>query len=409
MRRFDETRHAGGGDRAHGARCPSAAGRGDAPCGVPPPAPSPPRAASPSQVLRAWRRTSTRSPRPRTPPPGRWRRCACSPRRSSRPHQEIERRARAGAVRDGHGDLRCEHVLPGPPVRVVDRIEFDPALRRMDVSRDLAFLAMDLEAHGRRRAARELLGAYRRAGGRPGSEQLRSFHAAHRALVRAKVALIAAGAVHGSERRRRREHAERLWGLAERLCWRARAPVAIVVCGPPASGKSTLAARARPALAPAGRLLRRGAQAPRRPGPATAAAPSTTRAATRATYRLLADAAAELERAARRDRRRDLSHAGLARLLLGRLGRAGAGCSSCAARRRSTSRSRAQRRACTARRGSRTPTPGSSPSSTAPSSRRASSTPSVCSLDTRAPLEEQLRAAAVGADELPEAPVRVLA
>ncbi|HMD56808.1 MAG TPA: AAA family ATPase [Solirubrobacteraceae bacterium] len=154
---------------------------------------------------------------------------------------EMQRRVRDGRVRDGHGDLRCEHVLPGPPVRIVDRIEFDPALRRMDVSRDLAFLAMDLEAHGRRRAARELVGAYRRAGGSPGGEQLRSFHAAYWALVRAKVTLIAAGGVHGAERRRQRARANRLWRLAERLSWRARAPLAIIVCGPPASGKSTLA------------------------------------------------------------------------------------------------------------------------------------------------------------------------
>jgi uncharacterized protein len=80
---------------------------------------------------------------------------------------EIERRVRTGEVRDGHGDLRCEHVLLGSEVRVVDRIEFDPKLRHMDIAQDLAFLAMDIEAHGRRRAARELIGAYRRAGGAP--------------------------------------------------------------------------------------------------------------------------------------------------------------------------------------------------------------------------------------------------
>jgi uncharacterized protein len=155
---------------------------------------------------------------------------------------ELERRVERGLVRDGHGDLRCEHVLLGPQVRVVDRIEFDPALRQMDVARDLAFLAMDLEAHGRRWAARELVRAYRHAGGDPGSERLRGFHSAYWALVRAKVALIAAGTHHGGLRRRERARAERLWGLAERLCWLARGRVVIVVCGPAASGKSTLAA-----------------------------------------------------------------------------------------------------------------------------------------------------------------------
>ncbi|HWY90609.1 MAG TPA: AAA family ATPase [Solirubrobacteraceae bacterium] len=155
--------------------------------------------------------------------------------------RELERRVERGLVRDGHGDLRCEHVLLGPQVRVVDRIEFDPALRQMDVARDLAFLAMDLEAHGRRWAARELARAYRHAGGDPGSERLRCFYSAYWALVRAKVALIAAGTHHGALRRRERARAERLWGLAERLCWGARGPVVIVVCGPAASGKSTLA------------------------------------------------------------------------------------------------------------------------------------------------------------------------
>jgi uncharacterized protein len=109
---------------------------------------------------------------------------------------ELRRRALLGLARDGHGDLRCEHVLAGPTVRVVDRIEFDPRLRRTDVACDLAFLAMDLEAHGQRWAARELIDAYGQTGSDPGGGALRSFYTAHWALVRAKVALIAA-AEHG--------------------------------------------------------------------------------------------------------------------------------------------------------------------------------------------------------------------
>ncbi len=211
---------------------------------------------------------------------------------------EIERRVREGWVRDGHGDLRCEHVLLGPPVRVVDRIEFDPTLRHLDVARDLAFLAMDLEAHGRRWAARELVGAYRHAGGSPGSEQLRGFHGAYWALVRAKVALIAAASREGRAHRREWARAERLWRLAERLCWRARSPVAIVVCGAAASGKSTLAAElARRSRFPvvssdAIRKRRAGLRATER-----ATAEHYTKEFTRATYDLLSrDALAHLDR-----------------------------------------------------------------------------------------------------------------
>jgi hypothetical protein len=125
---------------------------------------------------------------------------------------------------------------------VVDRIEFDPELRRIDVACDLAFLAMDLEAHGQRWASRELYLAYRRAGMNPGGPALRSFYAAHWALVRAKVALIAAGEHRGETATRRLQQAEDLWSLAERLSWRARLPLAVVICGPAASGKSVLAA-----------------------------------------------------------------------------------------------------------------------------------------------------------------------
>ncbi len=156
--------------------------------------------------------------------------------------REIDQRRLAGLVRDGHGDLRCEHVLAVPSVRVVDRVEFDPALRRTDVACDLAFLTMDLEAMGQAWAAVELISAYGDGGMDPGSETLRSFYAAYRALVRAKVALIAAGECDGAASSQGLSQAHALWALSERLCWRARAPVAVVVCGPAASGKSTLAA-----------------------------------------------------------------------------------------------------------------------------------------------------------------------
>jgi predicted kinase len=85
--------------------------------------------------------------------------------------------------------------------------------------------------------------AYRRAGMDAGSDTLLAFYAAHHALVRAKVALIAA-AEHDRERSDELlEQARSMLVLAERLCWRARGPMAVVICGPPASGKSSLAAQ----------------------------------------------------------------------------------------------------------------------------------------------------------------------
>ena len=156
----------------------------------------------------------------------------------------LDARVQGGCVREGHGDLRAEHVLlDGETVRIVDCVEFDRGLREVDVADDLAFLVMDLEAHDGGRFARRLVRAYRDAGGDPGDDRLIAFYAAHRALVRAKIALVRAAqhpsssAAHGRQSAMARD----LLALAERFTWRARLPLAIVVCGLPASGKSHLA------------------------------------------------------------------------------------------------------------------------------------------------------------------------
>lgn len=155
----------------------------------------------------------------------------------------IVERSTGGHVREGHGDLRAQHVLCRESrVEVIDCVEFDPALRTVDVGADLSFLVMDLERLGAGRLGRELLAAYRRAGGDPGDDSLVAFHAASRAWVRAKVACIRAGdPARPDARSAALAEADELFSLGERFAWRSRLPLVIVVCGPPASGKSHLA------------------------------------------------------------------------------------------------------------------------------------------------------------------------
>jgi uncharacterized protein len=154
---------------------------------------------------------------------------------------ELGRRARSGSVRDGHGDLRAEHVVLERGIEIVDCVEFDPALREIDVALDLAFLAMDLRRFDER-LARALVTAYREAGGDPGDDALLGFFAAQRALIRAKVALVRAGQVSGADADRRSADAFRMLELAGRLGWAVRFGPIAIVCGAAATGKSTLAA-----------------------------------------------------------------------------------------------------------------------------------------------------------------------
>jgi uncharacterized protein len=152
---------------------------------------------------------------------------------------ELEARAAAGRVRDGHGDLRAEHVLLEHGVEIVDCLEFDPALRTVDVGCDLAFLLMDLEALGSPAAARAVLDSYRAAGGDPGDDALLAFFCVYRALVRAKVALVRAG--QSADPARLIDYARARLVVAERFAWRARQPGLVVFAGLSATGKTRLA------------------------------------------------------------------------------------------------------------------------------------------------------------------------
>jgi uncharacterized protein len=153
----------------------------------------------------------------------------------------LAERERRGMVREGHGDLRAEHVLLGAVPAIVDCVEFDPALREIDVGEDLAFLVMDLERLGRPDLARDLVDGYRRSGGEPGPHELVAFYAAVKAWVRAKVSLLTPAPDESADGAS--NAARSLLALGERIAWRARLPLTLIICGAPASGKSELATR----------------------------------------------------------------------------------------------------------------------------------------------------------------------
>ena len=147
--------------------------------------------------------------------------------------------AAAGRVRDGHGDLRAEHVLLERGVEIVDCLEFDPALRTVDVG-----VRPRVPAHGPRgarspAAARAVLDSYRARAAIPATTRCSPSSAVYRALVRAKVALVRAG--QSADPARLIDYARARVVLAERFAWRARQPGLVIFAGLSATGKTRLA------------------------------------------------------------------------------------------------------------------------------------------------------------------------
>ncbi|MCF8098576.1 MAG: phosphotransferase, partial [Desulfarculaceae bacterium] len=107
-----------------------------------------------------------------------------------RQHRELfKQRVAQGRVVDGHGDLHSGNInLPqgGPPI-VFDCIEFNQRFRWQDAACDLAFLAMDLDHHGRRDLREVLVSEYITAGGDRDLLRVLDFYMCYRAVVRAKV------------------------------------------------------------------------------------------------------------------------------------------------------------------------------------------------------------------------------
>ena len=100
-------------------------------------------------------------------------------------------RRAAGAVREGHGDLHLANAVQvGDEVLAFDCIEFDAALRWIDVANDLAFLTMDLAAHDRSDLTARALDAWLQRSGDFYALRVLRFYEAGRALVRALVAAL---------------------------------------------------------------------------------------------------------------------------------------------------------------------------------------------------------------------------
>ncbi len=163
----------------------------------------------------------------------------------------LNRRRAGGYIRDGHGDLRLEHIhLAGNNLNIFDCIEFNEALRFVDPASEIAFLAMDLDSHRRPDLAAGFTAYFAHAMGDPAIFSLLDFYKCYRACVRAKVEGLRSHEteVSPAERKKSRVRAMQHCQLALRYATSGSDPVVIIVMGRIGSGKSTVADRLATAL-----------------------------------------------------------------------------------------------------------------------------------------------------------------
>jgi aminoglycoside phosphotransferase family enzyme len=158
-----------------------------------------------------------------------------------------KRQAAGHRIREGHGDLRAEHVciidapVPAEPphapiapgIYVVDCLEFSRALRCIDVASEVAFLAVDLARLGRPDLAGVFVDAYVTASGDRDLRTLLPFYCAYRACVRGAVEGLEAGKaeIDPADRVAAAGRARQYFALAQHYAWEAQGPAAIASGG----------------------------------------------------------------------------------------------------------------------------------------------------------------------------------
>jgi uncharacterized protein len=154
----------------------------------------------------------------------------------------LRMREHEGFIREGHGDLHSRNIVRwGERLVPFDCLEFDPALRWIDVMNDISFLFMDLVSHERADLGFAFLNGHLEVTGDYAGLRLLRFYAIYRALVRAKIDSIPVGGSPAELTAMQRRMCRRI-DTAVRLM-SPESPIMLMMHGPSGSGKSWLSER----------------------------------------------------------------------------------------------------------------------------------------------------------------------
>jgi uncharacterized protein len=154
----------------------------------------------------------------------------------------FKQRKTAGFIRECHGDMHLRNIawVDDAPL-VFDCIEFNPALRWIDVMSDVAFLVMDLQDRKQPGLAQRFLNTYLENTGDYAGIGVLRFYQVYRALVRAKIDAIRADQV-GIDKEQQAEAEKDFFDYLQLALnyVRPAKPQLIIMRGMSASGKSTV-------------------------------------------------------------------------------------------------------------------------------------------------------------------------
>lgn len=122
-------------------------------------------------------------------PAGQVRMALSAQRRFLRVRADLLVAAERTRVIDAHGDLRPEHIWMGPPILLIDRLEFNARLRAVDPLDELAFLDLETERFGAPEAGARIRRRVTAALHRGDPPELHLFYRSYRAMLRARLAI----------------------------------------------------------------------------------------------------------------------------------------------------------------------------------------------------------------------------
>lgn len=156
----------------------------------------------------------------------------------------FQKRLQNGFIRECHGDLHSDNICLDGQVHIFDCIEFNEEFRFSDIAADVAFLAMDLENHGRQDLALSFISRYQAVSGDSSLQQVLPVYLANRAFIRGKVESFRLddAAISDDEKQAASKRAKQFFRLARGYVLREQLPrLLFLTCGPTGCGKTAVA------------------------------------------------------------------------------------------------------------------------------------------------------------------------